>query len=95
MGRPQILSIRPARSPRVLAQQADGATVLLSLDEGTYFRLNEVGALIWDLCDGDHTVGEIVDAISAEYDASLDQVGADVISLVEELSSERLLVEPL
>ena len=94
MGRRRDLSDRPIRSPRVLAQQAEGATVLLSLDEGTYFRLNEVGGLIWDLCDGDHRLVEVVEAISAEFDAAPDQVEADVLSLVEELSAERLLVEP-
>jgi len=64
----------------------------LSLDEGTYFSLNEVGGMVWDLCDGVHTVGEVIDAVCAEFDAPPDTVEADVIALVDELASELLLV---
>lgn len=85
---------RPARSPRILAQEADGSTVLLSLDDGTYFSLNEVGGMVWELCDGTRTLADVVDAVCAEFDAPDDVVADDVAALVEELASERLLVDP-
>ena len=89
------LSRRPVRSMRILAQEAGGSTVLLSLDDGTYFSLNEVGGVIWELCDGTHTLREIVEVICDRYDASADQVAADVVGIVADLMSERLLVERL
>ena len=85
---------RPVRSSRILAQQAQGATVLLSLDEGTYFSLNDVGAVVWEMCDGTHTLAEVVEAVCAEFDAPPDVVTSDVVALVEELASERLVVYP-
>ena len=39
----------PTRRERVLTQTTDGELVLLHLDRGTYFALNEVGARIWEL----------------------------------------------
>jgi coenzyme PQQ biosynthesis protein PqqD len=81
------------KSPRILVQRAEEATVLLSLDEGTYFSLNEVGGMIWDLCDGIRTVAQMIDTVAAEFDAPHERVAADVIALVDELASERLLVD--
>jgi pyrroloquinoline quinone biosynthesis protein D len=87
------LSRRPVKSDRVLAQEADGTTVLLSLDNGTYFSLNEVGGAVWDLCDGTRSLHDVVDDLCARYDASEEQVSADVLEIVAELASERLLVD--
>ena len=78
----------------MLAQQADDTLVLLSLDKGTYFSLNEVGAEVWSLCDGTHTVDEVVDVIYAQFDAPRHVVERDVFVVVEELASEQLLVDP-
>ncbi len=88
-----VLGGRPMRSARILAQSVDDATVLLSLDEGTYFRLNEVGGVVWELCDGGHTVQDVVDAICDLYDAPEDEVRRDVLDLLHELASERLVVD--
>jgi len=67
--------------------------VLLSVDDGSYFSLNEVGALVWNLCDGDRTLAEVVDGVCAEFDAAPEEVTPDVVSLVDDLASEKLLVE--
>jgi hypothetical protein len=65
--------------------------VLLSLDEGTYFSLNDVGAIVWTLCDGSHTVEDIIDALCAEFEAPPERIGADVVALVDDLASEGLV----
>lgn len=35
------------KSPRITWERLDGECVLLNLDNGSYFSLNEVGAAIW------------------------------------------------
>ena len=67
--------------------------MLLSLDDGSYFSLNEVGAHVWSLCDGSRTLAQVVEGVCAEFDATPDEVTPDVLALVEDLSSEKLLVE--
>jgi len=82
---------RPKRRERVLAEQVDGETVLLDLDSGMYFALNDVGARIWELCDGSRTVTDIVATISEEYEAPEEIINADVNELLGTLSAEQLL----
>jgi hypothetical protein len=82
---------RPKRRERVLAEQVDGETVLLDLDSGMYFSLNDVGARIWELCDGTRTVGEIVASICEDYDAPEEVIRADVQELLGILTAEQLL----
>jgi hypothetical protein len=86
------LNERPRRQESILAQRAHGDTVLLRLQDGGYFALDEVGAMIWELSDGTRDLGEIVALMCAEFDAPEATVRADVLEFVGDLRRERLLV---
>ena len=88
----QLLSQRLRRQDGVLAQEAQGQTVLLRLEDGGYYALDEVGALIWELCDGHTDVAQIVEQLCSEFDAPDATVQADVLEFIGELRRERLLV---
>jgi coenzyme PQQ biosynthesis protein PqqD len=83
---------RLRRQDGVLAQEANGQTVLLRLADGGYYALDEVGAMIWELCDGERLVGEIVAHLCEEFDAPASTVRADVLEFIGDLRRERLLV---
>ncbi|HET7042769.1 MAG TPA: PqqD family protein, partial [Gemmatimonadales bacterium] len=83
---------RPRRRERVLTQTAAGTLVLLDLDGGQYYSLDEVSARVWELCDGEHGVEGIVEAVSAEYDAPVETIYEDVLAFLEEMMDEKLLV---
>ena len=81
----------PTRSNQVLSQQVPGKLVLLTPDDGNYFAVNQVGARVWELCDGTRDVEGIVATVADEYDAPIDTIRADVVELLEELTSQRLI----
>ena len=87
-----VLEGRLRRQEGILAQEAQGQTVLLRLEDGGYYALDEVGALIWGLCDGQRAVSEIVALLCEEFDAPESIVRADVLEFVGDLRRERLLV---
>jgi hypothetical protein len=88
-----ILGERLRRQDGVITQEAKGQTILLRLDDGGYYAIDEVGAAIWELCDGIRAVGEIVSILCAEFDAPEATIRADVLEFVEDLRRERLLVD--
>jgi hypothetical protein len=56
-------------------------------DLESIFSLNEVGARIWELLDGERSLAEIRDTLLAEFDASADAVDADLAEFVATLES--------
>lgn len=88
-----LLTGRPLRQDGILAQEASGRTVLLRLEDGSYYALDDVGATIWSLCDGQRSLAEIVTELCSEFDASEETVRNDVVEFVAELRRERLLVD--
>jgi hypothetical protein len=76
----------------VLRQEVSGSFVLLNIENGRYYSLNEVGARVFELCDGTRTISDIAAIIAGEYDAPKIAIHADVLNMFRELSDESLLV---
>ena len=85
------LSDRARIPPQVMARRVGEETVILDLASGTYFGLDSVGARIWQLMGEGKTLAEICDVIVEEYEVSRDDVESDIMSLVQELSSQGLI----
>lgn len=82
----------PKHSEKILVQEVNGTVVLLSSESGEYFALDEVGGRVWELCDGLRSVSDIINVVCAEYDAPPETIQADVLELLGELTSEKILV---
>jgi hypothetical protein len=83
---------RPRRRERVLVQRVSGQCILLDVDSGNYYALDEVSGRIWDLCDGDHSVSAMVEAICQEYETpAADDIETDVLDFLGEMAGERLV----
>jgi len=91
-GSDTVLAERVRREEGILAQEAHGQTVLLRLEDGGYYALDEVGAMIWEMCDGQRAVAEIVALLCEEFDVPERIVQADVLEFIDDLRRERLLV---
>jgi Coenzyme PQQ synthesis protein D (PqqD) len=65
--------------------------VILKLDTGIYFGLDQVGARIWKLIAEGRSRDDVVREICAEYDAPGEQIERDFEELVTELSQEGLV----
>jgi coenzyme PQQ biosynthesis protein PqqD len=82
----------PKRGEQVIAQKASNDLLLFNIDDGNYYSLNEIGSRIWELCDGNHSVSQLVAALAAEYDATNEDLEKDVAELLETLQSGKLIV---
>lgn len=83
---------RLRRRDRVLTQRAAGQWILLDLDGGEYYALDEVSGRIWDLCDGTRDVAGMVETLCQDFDAPAESVEADVLAFLGEMVEEKLVV---
>jgi hypothetical protein len=85
------------KSSEVVASQNQVATqlgdevVILGVDAGQYFGLNEVGAKVWSLVQQKTTVGAICAAIQAEYEVAPDVCERDVLELLSDMQDRGLI----
>lgn len=80
------------RSPNAAHQAVGEEAVLINLNNGTYYTLNDTGAMFWDLLDGQRSVADCACAIATEYDVTADVVETDILELASEFVAEGLAI---
>jgi coenzyme PQQ biosynthesis protein PqqD len=69
----------------------DQSLLLYQKSNGVALPLNESGAEIWELCDGRHSVDEIVEDLALRYDAPRSQIDQDAREFLSRLMGHGLL----
>jgi hypothetical protein len=76
-------------------RELDGESIVLNLQTGTYFGLDEVGTRVWQLIDRYGALFVVRDALVAEFEVDADTAGRDLMDLVSDLAERGLVdVEP-
>lgn len=78
-------------SDEILFRDLDGEAVLLHLETGMYYGLDEVGTRMWTLLTQHGQVEPAYQALLEEYDVTEDQLHTDLLNLIEELAAHQLL----
>lgn len=84
-----ILGLKPQRVG--VGGQADEETFVVMLSDGRAFRLAPHVFYVWAMCDGERTVSEIIDEISALAEVDRGEVEEPVITIVRVLLEHGLL----
>ena len=79
------------RSPEQVSGDLDGKVVLLSIENGQYYNMNEVGSRIWALLETPIAVGALIDRLLAEFDVDRATCTSEVAAFLEQLRKDRLL----
>jgi hypothetical protein len=80
------------RHRTVLKQSGNFQIVLFNGETGAYFSLDEVATMVWGLCDGAHSVSDIVTHLFGEYEATVEVLQTDVMELLQEMTDKKLLL---
>lgn len=86
-----LVTACPIRSEHVTWKALEGESVLLNLDSGVYFSLNETGTAAWELFDGATSLTTIGEALSTRFDVSAELARQDLLELTQTLLTEGLV----
>jgi hypothetical protein len=77
---------------KIITRQLQGETVLLNMENGDYFTLNQMGTEIFScISEGMDTEG-IIEHLLEIYDAEYDRVKNDVISLIDKMKEKNIII---
>lgn len=82
----------PNRKNTLAFNKLQNDTIIIDFSaEKQFHQVNEVGSLIWELCDGHHTLEKIAEIIHDQYDISLSDALKDVNHFISQLEQNDLL----
>lgn len=79
------------RNGNVPWKKLGGKVMLLELNTGNYFALNEIGSFIWDCIEEEKPASKILHAVMERYDVSSEKANAGILTFVESLKENRLI----
>ena len=74
-----------------LSPDLSGDVVILDLNNGIYYELNQTGARIWNLIQQPRSVESILDTLLEEYDIDARQCEADLTAVIEDMTKHGLV----
>ncbi len=77
----------------VVWQNVEGELALFDSRDGSYHALNGSAAEVWRELATTQDTGAIVERLAREYDASADEIAADVASFIHWAEARGLLAE--
>lgn len=86
-----LISQRFEIASDVLFREVDDEGILLQLDKGTYYSLNETSVPFWQALQQQRPLSEVVDSIAREYDIDKSQVINDLQKFLLDLSALELI----
>lgn len=81
------------KNPAIKSKTMDNEQILLNLENGDYFGLNEIASDMWELIDGCNDLHEIVHKLSEKYDVEKSVLEADVIDFIKVLIEKKIISE--
>lgn len=81
--------VKLARGVRLRTDEVRGQTVLLAPERA--MALDDIAILIVNEMDGERSIDAICDDLAKRFDASREQIGADVLAFVQEMANRRLI----
>lgn len=69
----------------------DDALVMMSLEKGAYYGLDEIGSQIWSQLEAPTRVAALCDNLQAQYDVTRAQCEEDVLAFLQELLDEGMV----
>ncbi len=79
------------RNPDLLFSKMDNEVVMLSTENSEYYGLNSVGSRIWEMMEQPVNVDKIIGKLLKEYDVERQQAETDILLLMAELKSKKIL----
>jgi len=66
-------------------------TVLMSLSNGEYYGINDVGSTIWNLLEKQMCLGELIEKLIELYGINTEQCEADISEFISSLTKHGIL----
>ena len=69
----------------------EGEAVLMSIENGRYYKLDDIGTRIWTLIETPTSVGALCDQLVEEFNVERGACEADVTPMLERMLSQNLI----
>lgn len=87
----EVKDLKPQKVGEFIDKSEDGEGYIIKVSEDKVYELAPIAYYVWELCDGNKTVTQILTQISQEANLSVDQVRDPILMVLDELKKASLI----
>lgn len=80
-----------SQHPDQVATEVDGEVLMMNVDSGNYYGLNEVASFVWNTLAEPTTVRDLCTAIYSEFDVERERCETDTLVFLQNLFNDGLV----
>ncbi len=80
------------RNADILVNEVDGETVMMSIENGSYYGMNPTGNYIWNLLETEKTIVDLLNSIAKTFSLSQEQSEKEVLPFIQKMFDEKILL---
>lgn len=77
----------------IFSSEIDGEAIMMNIENNAYYSMGEIGNRVWQLLDNPTTIKDICEQLTQEYDVSMEQCQKDIITFLNQLLENNLIVK--
>lgn len=77
--------MRYERNKKTISGKLHDELVMMDMDQGKYFSLNQTATVIWELLERPLTIEELCETLTEEFEIDREQCEADTKQYLEEM----------
>lgn len=86
------LETHVSRATGFVTAPVNNELMMLNVEQGAYYSLDPIAAEIWELIETPSLVQDIITTLQARYAVSLKECQADVLSFLEQLHENGMIL---
>ena len=75
----------------IVASDIDGETVMMSVENGKYYGLDDTWSRIWELIERPVRVSDLIDRLLERFDVDRETCEKDVLKFLSELNDDMIV----
>mgnify|MGYP001772478639 CR=1 FL=1 len=87
----EVKGLKPQKIGEFLDKSEDGEGYIVKVSEEKVYELAPIAYYVWELCDGEKTVEQIITQISTEANIPSEQVRDPILMVLDELQKNALI----
>lgn len=80
------------RNADILVNEVDGETVMMSIENGSYYGMNPTGNYIWNLLEQEKSIADLIESIAKTFTLSQEQCENEVLPFIQKMIDEKILL---
>ena len=87
----EVKDLKPQKIGEFIDRTEDGEGYIVKVSDDKVYELAPIAYYVWELCDGEKTVEQIITQISTEANLPIEQVRDPILMVLDELQKNSLI----